>query len=49
MCIFNASSVALLKVSALYFPRESFFFYFLGVVPDPMGGPGTGMSYVYRL
>jgi len=25
------------------------FFYFLGVFRDPMWGPGTGMSYVYRL
>jgi len=32
----------LLKVSSL-------FFYFLGVFSDPMGGPGTGMLYVYRL
>jgi len=44
----GSSSVALLKVSSLFFSRERFF-YFLIVIPDPMWGPGTGMSYVYRL
>jgi len=39
----GSSSIALLKVSSI-FSLWKFFFYFLGVFPDPMWGFGTGMS-----
>jgi len=39
----GSSSVALLKVSSLFSLWKDVF-YFLGVVPDPMWGLGTGMS-----
>jgi len=44
----RSSSVALLKGSSLFSLWKDFF-YFLGVVPDPMWGQRSGMSYGYRL
>jgi len=50
-----SASVALSLTMALLMPSPTFFFLLFhglwscGICPDPMWGPGTGMSNVYRL